>query len=325
MIFGGAGLVMLYLAVRIAGDEREKLRTWPLVSAHVDSATVVTPQRPREDVYASRYWLTYDRAGWPMSTVATRDVYTGSYPSVAREVERARARGTISAIVNPANPKDLQLDPGYNWRFFFGPIILGSLGAFFCGFAILFGVIARKQGLDSAGQAYTPGPAWLGAPFGAVMGVLFLGGAVIAVWADRVPRTTYVSTMAAVDSADVVQHTSDNSTTYATRYWVSYTVGGRDYRVPLRVPGTSSNYPKYAKLAGEARRIGRMRVLVDPHDPYDARDAAPGVPWGTILIAGIFAFFGVLSFVIGYVFWRSGHPRRRTSRKAKATPATGTA
>ena len=323
MIFGGAGLVMLYIAARLASGEREQLRTWPLVAAHVDSAQVVTPQSPREDVYAARYWLTYQRNGWPVSTVATRGVYTSNFSSVMHEVVSARARGSIAGIVNPADPKDLQLDPGYNWHFFFDAILLASLGSVFCGFAILFAAMARRQGLDHAAQAFAAGPDWLGAVIGGVMGVLFLGGAVFAVWSDRGQRTHWTAATATVDSADVVQSSSNNSTTYATRYWVSYTLADREYHAPIRVSGSSSNRSHYVRMANDARRQSRMNVLVSSADPYDARTASPGAPWATIIFAVVFGFFGLLSCALGAVFWRVSHRRRTTRRKPSAAPAAG--
>lgn len=325
LIFGGAGLVLLSIAARRASEEREKLRTWPLVTAHVDSARVATPQRPRQDVYAPRYWISYQRDGWPVSTVATRAVYTGNYAGVMRELDAARARGTISGIVDPGDPKDVQLDPGYNAHFFFDAILLGALGTVFCGFAILFAVVARKQGLDHPAQAYVAGPSWMAVATGGVMGALFLAGAVIAVWSELGQRRHWTPVTATVDSADVVESTSDDRTTYATRDWVSYAVGGRVYSAPLRMPGSSSSRPRSERMASDARRAGHMRVLVDPGNPYAARTGRPGVPWSTIILVAVFGVFGLLSFALGAVFWRGAHGRRTKRRKPGATPAAGNA
>jgi len=311
--FGGVGLVMLYVAGLWAWRAHERLRTWPLVQAHVDSAAVLTPRAPRQALYGPRYWVTYTLRGATVSTVTTRSVLTSDYAGVAREVERARRSGTVPAIVDPADARDLELDPGVNARFFFDSIIMGALGLVFAGFGALFFVVGRRQGMDSPSQATFATPPAFGVAFATMMGVLFLGGAVIA--ARMTARPGWTPVEARVDSADVVQETQKHGTTYGPRLWLSYSVSGRAYHVPLDATWSSSNYGAQARHGAEAVRAGTMRILVSPQEPYDMARADEGLA-SRIAFPAIAGLLALLCFGMAALFWRG----RRTGRRAKARP-----
>ncbi len=310
IIFGGAGLVMLYVAGLWAWHARERLRTWPLIQARVDSAAVVTPRAPRQALYGPRYWLTYTLRGATVSTVAARSVLTSDYAGVAREAERARQSGTVPAIVDPANRRDLELDPGVNARFFFDSIIMGALGLVFAGFGALFFVVGRRQGMDRPSQAAFATPPAFGVAFATVMGTLFLGGAVLGARATARPGWTPVE--ARVDSADVVQETAKRRTTYAPRLWLGYTVSGRAYHAPLDATWSSTNYDAQARLARDAERAGTIRILVSPREPYAVARADQGL-LSRILFPAIFGLFAIMSFGMALLF-RRGRPSRHRSK-----------
>jgi hypothetical protein len=317
VIFGGAGLVMLYVAGAWAWRARERLRTWPLVQARVDSAEVVTPAAPRQALYGPRYRLTYALHGAAVSTVAASRVLTSDYASVAREVERAIRSGTLPAIVNPADAHDLELDPGVNGRFFFDSIIMGTLGLVFTGFGALFLFVGRREGLDRPSQATLPVPPAFGAVFATVMGVLFLGGAVVA--ARETARPGWTTVVARVDSADVVEETDKHSTTYAPRLWLDYAVSGRSYHAPLDASWSSTDYDAQARRAGNAARAGTIAILVSPGEPYAVARADEG-RLSRIAFPAIFGLFAVLCFGMAVLFRRGGRSRGRAKPRAAGGP-----
>lgn len=318
VVFGGVGLVMLYVAGLWAWHARERLRTWPLVQAHVDSAAVVTPRAPRQALYGPRYWVTYTLRGAMVSTVATRSVLTSDYAGVAREAERARRSGTVPAIVDPADARDLELDPGVNARFFFDSIIMGALGLVFAGFGALFFVVGRRQGMDRPSQAAFTMPAAFGVAFATVMGVLFLGGAVIG--ARATARPGWAPVEARVDSADVVQETEKHSTTYAPRLWLAYTVTGRAFHAPLDATWSSSNYDSQARYAADAVRAGTIRILVSPREPYDVARADQGLV-SRVTFPAIFGLFALICFGMALLFRRGRRPRHRPKARPKGDRA----
>jgi len=78
---GAIGLFLLALAGREVMKKRDQLASWPTVIAHVDSATIVTPQPRREAVYAARYWLSFSWGGTANPTVTTLSAYSCGYGS----------------------------------------------------------------------------------------------------------------------------------------------------------------------------------------------------------------------------------------------------
>src|SRR2546427_9133267 len=81
IVCAAIGLIFMSCAGRETIKKRDQLRSWPAVTAHVDSATIVTPQQRREAVYAARYWLSFPWQGAVHKTVTRPSVYSGGYRS----------------------------------------------------------------------------------------------------------------------------------------------------------------------------------------------------------------------------------------------------
>lgn len=334
LVFGGAGLVMLFFAIRMAARLRTELEAWPRVEAHVDSAAVASWERGghREATYAPRLWIsyTYGGGGRPTATSITGQVYSSDYSGAVHAAERAMQRRTATVLVNPRDPSDLTLDPGYTWRFFFGPLLLGALGLFFTGFGALFGVMGLRRGMGSVAAA-----SWsLSRPAAAVvfggLGVCFLAGTALAVYFAHRANSGRVPVPAQVDSTDVVQETSNSDhgarrTLYAVQLWLAYSVRGRTYHAPV-VRGAYGSSSESAARRASAARTRPGDVLVNPADPYDVT-LGPASALSTAFIAGVFGLLGVVFVAIGALVWKAGRRKRgrrgqgRQRRRSQTTHA----
>ncbi len=307
-MFGGFACFWLYLAWQETMQKREQLHTWPTVTAHIDSATVVTPEKPREAMYAVRYWLSYQWQGASHRTAATRSVYSSDFPAVHGEMESTKRNRSLQVLLNPKDPNDLVLGAGWNGNFFFSQIIMTVLGLCFLFFAILFHVLGRRAGMGQQAVASFAMPARYGVPFCVTMGCAFLGAVGFTGWTQFDQDHRWWKVQASVDSADVVQASDRNGTTYARRFWLSYSVRDSVYRVPL-LPDWSS------KRAKEVARAGQLTVSVSPRDPLVIAKPTPIIG---ILGYTLWSFFAAFSFVMAYVAHRVSQKERRREERSRA-------
>lgn len=327
LLFFGAGVVLLGIAVHLAARRRAALERWPIVRARVDSASVATPDHPREDVYAPRLWLSYRYGGRAWSAPAVEEVYSSGYGRAVRAAERAARAESARVMLDPRDPRALTLDPGYNWRYFFGALLLGGLGLFFCAFGAAFAVLWRRQGgspVASTLQPMSSGGRW-GAPFAFVMGVLFIAAGALGAWTLRRERVEWSAVRARVDSADVVRQSAGGGRgdIYAPRLWVTYSVAGRTYRAPLVGGVYRSDRAAVSRRTDAARLAGAASVLVNPADPYDvieARAASARALW----LPALFALLGAGCIALGALLRRDAGGVRRPRRSRRGggrTPA----
>ena len=323
LLFGGAGLLLLALGVRDGLNRRERLAHWPRADAHVDSADVVgmDDRAGRQDLYAPRLWLAFEWRGWPVARAVTREVYSSNYGAAVKAARQAVAREHLTILVNPNDDSDLSFDAGANFTYFFGAILFGGLGLFFCAFGLTFFAVARsdqrKAERKAAGIPEPKGrsvPAWVVTLVVVVFGGMFVAGGLIGAVATY--RQRHWPTVAAhVDSTDVVWSTSgtgrDRTTMYAARYWLSYPRHDSTYRLPV-IPGawfSGRGVSERRAAAGRAR--GVQLVDVDPGDPYHAIPHASvvGAYWIPALFAGIGLGVWVVALIVVF------HTRRRRSAR----------
>ena len=68
-------------------------------------------------------------------------------------VGAATQAGGVAVMLHPRDPRDVTLDPGYTWRYFFTQLVTVGLGIFFVGFGIVFRAIHRKTTASTSGLA----------------------------------------------------------------------------------------------------------------------------------------------------------------------------
>lgn len=263
------GALALGVGIQRGAVLRTRLTTWPEVEGHVDSATVIPWSfATREASYATRVWLTYTQAGVRRHRKVDGS-YSGDWAAEARAADAVVRRGSVSLLLDPADPSDVTLDPGYTLRFFAWPAAIAAGGL-----ALLLGAlvaaIGRRRRIDGRAAAQRRG--WSGGWALGALGVacLAIAGAIGAHEVGR--RIRWVAVPARVDSADMVQRQGhQHGWRYAPRLWIAYERGGRVYRRPVLTGAPWSGTPITAQLAGDAAaRSGRTTAWVDPGDPYEA-------------------------------------------------------
>lgn len=313
LFFGGIGLVLVGGGTRWALELRRELESWPRVQARVDSAGVTSPIHPRRDVYASRLWLTYTHDGWSYVSPVTEGVYQNDYGSAVSRAEAAVRKRTAQVLLDPQHPRALQLDPGYSWRFFFGPLFLVGFGAVFGAFGVMSMVLGLRHGMDQPAQFFIAMSPHVAVLFAAGMGVLFLAGTAVALWIAHGQRKSWMPVAAHVDSADVVR--ADHGT-WAVRQWLGYTMGGRSYRAPLTASSSTSNYQRQLSKAATMKREGTLRVFADPNHPYFVVSASQRTG-SMIVLPLIFGGIGVALLWLASLLhrWNTRAARPRRSRR----------
>lgn len=309
LAFTVAGLVLLALAARDAAALRTELTTWPIVRARVDSATVASPAQPRQERYAPRLWLTYTVGGRTYTGTADAAMHAGTYERAVRAARAAARAGHATVLVSPRDVHALSLDPGYNWRFFVDPLLLGVC-AIACWCLTAFFALTRQRPAGEPAPRHTASASPGAGAFALAVGLLLVGGGIAGVARLREQSTTWPRVQALVDSADVVWRSTSSSFSrhhglYAPRLWVTYVARGRRFHAPV-ISGAYRSGPDDATAAvNAARRDGRVSVLVDPDDPYDIVDRLTGsapLLWHPAL----FALLGLGCVALGVTLLRAG-------------------
>ena len=310
LVFGGIGVILVGLAATSALELHRKLQNWPRVQARVDSADVTSPIDPRRDVYASRQWLTYTYDGWRYVSPVVEGVYQSGYGSAVSRGATAVRRGDAQIMLDPRHPRELELDPGYTWRFFFGPLLFAGLGAVFGAFGIMSLVMGLRHGMDQPAFFFVSMSTQAAVWFAGGMGALFLGGTVIALWIAHGQRTSWMSVDAHVDSADVVQA---SHSTWAVRQWLGYSVRGQSYRAPLTSSFSTSSYRRQADKAKSAKSERPLRVFADASNPYFLVSSSQRTG-SMIILPLIFGGIGVLILVVAVLLHRGNTRASKTRR-----------
>lgn len=303
------GLLLLAAAGRQAMVRRATIAAWPRVPAHVDSAAVVAwSGATRQTAYARRLWLSWDHDG-RTDTRRLTSSYTGDWAAAARAADAARRAGTLTLIVNAAQPGDVTVDDGFPLGLYVWPALLGAAGilALLIGLGAGLSRVARDRATSSGGarRASARGPAVLAGAAGLVCLAL-------AAWvgsAEVGRRLGWTPTTARVDSADVVQRTRDGKTllTFAPRLWIAYDAGGRTVHRPVMTSAPWRTDRFRAEADGAAVvRAGTLRAFVRQADPLEA--TLDPTATGNLVIPVAFGIVGVVLLLVAARAWRAATP-----------------
>lgn len=144
-IFTGVGLILLTVAGWFGNRQYNILKSWPTVDATVAKSRVVHYLGRRGRItYEAEVEFRYTLGGKSFDTRSRSDYSTSSY-SAMKSIADAFAPGTRHMVrYNPADPQDIRMNAGYNFGFFFVPLLLGAMGAFFTLIGIVMLVALRS-------------------------------------------------------------------------------------------------------------------------------------------------------------------------------------
>jgi hypothetical protein len=165
-IFTVVGLAMLGGGLWTGNRQYTILKSWPTLEAEVTKSQVTHhvsySSRSHTDttMYQAEIEFRYTVDGRQFTTPSTPGYSTSSYGEMKRMAD-TYAPGTRHTIrYNPANPNDIRFNAGYNFGFFFLPLLLGGMGVVFAGLGI-GNVVASRSGqplqCPACGQAVERG------------------------------------------------------------------------------------------------------------------------------------------------------------------------
>jgi hypothetical protein len=144
-IFTCVGLILLAVAGWFGNRQYNILKTWPTVEATVAKSRVIHyPGRRGRITYEAEVEFLYTLGGKSFDTRSKSDYSTSSY-SAMKSIADAFAPGTRHMVrYNPADPHDIRMNAGYNFGFFYNPLLLGAMGAFFTLIGIVMLAASRR-------------------------------------------------------------------------------------------------------------------------------------------------------------------------------------
>ncbi len=136
-IFLPIGIVILAVAVWLAEQRREILKTWPEVQAEVThSELTYSRSRSGSSMYSAQYVFRYTANGREYITRDGPGYSTSSYSSMEGKAKQY-APGTRHPIrYNPANPQEIRIEAGYNLSTFGIPLMVAAMGLVFAGLGL---------------------------------------------------------------------------------------------------------------------------------------------------------------------------------------------
>ena len=139
-------VIGLLFAVPPFLQQMKVLRTWPAADAQVVHSEVV-PLRADSDqmLYETLLVLSYRVEGHPyMSGVGSLHQST-SYARKKRQADRFLPGSHTEVRYNPADPRDIRIQAGYNVHFFAIPVFISGVAAIFGLLALLFFLLSRRK------------------------------------------------------------------------------------------------------------------------------------------------------------------------------------
>jgi hypothetical protein len=136
-VFTPIGVIMLALAGWTGDRQYNILKTWPSVEAEV-TRSEVTRGRDSDGttMFGTEIDFRYTVDGRQFDTPGSSSYRSSSYNEMKSKADRY-APGTRHPILyNPSDPVDIRFDAGYNFSFFFLPVILGAMGLVFTGLGV---------------------------------------------------------------------------------------------------------------------------------------------------------------------------------------------
>jgi hypothetical protein len=145
-IFAIVGVILLSVAGWSGNRQYTILKTWPTVEAEVTKSEVVS-YRDSEGttMYRAAIDFRYSVNGKDYTVPSSSNYSSSSYNSVKKDVD-TYAPGTRHPIrYNPTDPHDMRFDVGYNFGFFFLPVLFGGIGIVFAGMGGLLLYLSRSE------------------------------------------------------------------------------------------------------------------------------------------------------------------------------------
>lgn len=155
-VFTPVGLALLGFGLWTGNRQVTIMKTWPTVDAEVTKSDV-TRGRDREGttMYGVEIEFRYTVNGKDYATPSSAGYRSSSYTEMKGKAD-AYAPGTRHPVrYNPSDPSDIRFDVGYNFGFFFLPVLLSGMGLIFGGVGsglLLASRSALKQRCPSCGQ-----------------------------------------------------------------------------------------------------------------------------------------------------------------------------
>ena len=139
-------VVALLFAVPPFIEQIKVLRSWPSAQAVVVRSEVV-PLRTDSGqmLYDTLLVLSYQVNGRPLVSGVGSLHQSTHYERKKKQADRFPPGSIIAVRYNPADPRDVRIQAGYNIHFFAVPIFISGVAAIFGLLALLFFLIARGQ------------------------------------------------------------------------------------------------------------------------------------------------------------------------------------
>jgi hypothetical protein len=153
LIFGGAGIALLAAAGWTGNRQYTIMTQWPSVEAEVVRSQVTHHQSQSSrstttsDMYTAEIIFRYRLKGRDYLTPSTTGYSSSSYPEMKRKADSYPPGSRHVIQYNPEDPNDIRFNAGYNFGFFFLPLLLGGMGIVFSGFGVGFLYASRRERL----------------------------------------------------------------------------------------------------------------------------------------------------------------------------------
>ena len=131
-IFVVVGLALLGAASWAGNRQYTILKSWPTIEAQVTRSRV-TSGRDSDGtaMYNTEIEFRYTVKGKEYITPAASPYSSSSTREMKRKVDKYAPSTFHSIRYNPADPNDIRFDVGYNFGFFFLPVLFGGMGVVF--------------------------------------------------------------------------------------------------------------------------------------------------------------------------------------------------
>jgi len=139
-------VIGLLFAVPPFLQQMKVLRSWPLADAQVVHSEVV-PLRTDSGqmLYDTLLVLSYQAQARPyVSSVGSLHQST-SYERKKKQADRFKPGDHTEVRYNPADPRDVRIQVGYNVHFFAVPIFISGMAGIFGVLALLFFLVSRRK------------------------------------------------------------------------------------------------------------------------------------------------------------------------------------
>lgn len=144
-IFAPIGLVLLGVAWFTGHRQYTILKSWPTVDAQVTESRV-TRGRDSEghSMYSVEIQFRYTVNGKDFVTPSSLGYSSSDYTEMKGKADKYASGSRHPIRYNPGDPNDIRFDVGYNFGFFFLPVLLGGMGLIFAGVGVGLLVAARS-------------------------------------------------------------------------------------------------------------------------------------------------------------------------------------